>query len=131
MSLNILPYLNVPYENRGTFPESADCWTLAKAFLERELGFVNVPTYYYDVDPDEMPVAGPLMKLTLADECQGRWVKVERDQLQFGDILVYEYRGAPWHVGVYLGVDSGQEVFLHTRHGVRSRVLSLECFFGL
>lgn len=109
----IIDYMNIPYKARGTFPESADCWTLARAFLMGELGLKNVPEYYYDVEADGCPVAGGLMVKTLTDP-NGRWLPVAEKDWRLGDLLIFRFRGQPWHVGIYLGEDGGTPVFLHT-----------------
>lgn len=120
----IIDYLSIPYRARGIPPESADCWTLARYFVERELG-KRLPEYFYDVEGDS-PVAGPLMVRTLAD-VHGNWLEVAREaDWQYGDLLIFRHRGEPWHIGVYLGMDSGRKVFLHTSQGLNSRIEAID-----
>lgn len=120
--MNILPYLMVKYAPRGTPPNTADCWTLARYVLREEFGFTELPDYYYDVD-DAGPVAGPLMVRELTD-VHGRWGEVSLDFANWipGDLLIFRHRGDPWHIGVYVGTSNGTAVFLHTIQGRHSCV---------
>lgn len=111
----MIQYLRIPYRSRGIAPHSADCWTLAAYYLREEFGFTELPDYYYDVD-DRGPVAGPLMVRELTD-VHGRWAAVPEGGWKRGDLLIFRHRGAPWHIGVFLGTSGGRQVFLHTSHG--------------
>lgn len=122
----MIEFLQIPYEPRGTPPEAADCWTLSRYFLEREFGFKELPAYYYDVD-DHGPVAGPLMVREITD-VHGRWARVSDDAWQRGDLLIFRHRGAPWHIGVFLGSSGGRQVFLHTSHGHSSCVEDVDAW---
>lgn len=110
-------WIGIPYAVRGNPPESADCWTLVRAYAKQELGLL-FPEYMYDIQYNMQAAARHIMREMRA--LDGNWKKVEHPTI--GDLLVYRMAGHPTHCAIYVGAGD----LLHTREGHNSCLEPLE-----
>lgn len=95
--------LKVPYRHRGSSRKGCDCTGLLLAIM-KELGFLK--TYklpLYGVDWNTHAGADD----RVVKELEKFASKVTR--LQVGNIIVFEWKDCPSHVGIYVG----QHLFVH------------------
>jgi cell wall-associated NlpC family hydrolase len=114
-SSDIKDYIGIPYIDRGRNPdEGLDCFGLAIRVCRYCYGYI-LPTlghkYASSDDHKEMHKAFV--------ESVDKFKKF--DMPQRGDIVVFNMRGLPTHVGIYIGKNS----FIHTLKGHNSCVESL------
>lgn len=115
--MQIIPYIGVPYQPRGKYPTSADCWTLIRAFALNELG-LDFPEFMYDVEylqasAEEriMEEVGPMGR---------RWEKVEDPGV--GTVILFRMRGLISHCAIGIG----DSLILHTLEGRMSCIEPFE-----
>lgn len=99
----VLPWVGLPYADKGRGPLAYDCWGLVRAVLAREAA-IPLPDYAdaYSGACNRLSVAGAI-EAGLADG----WCVVTRPQAF--DLLILRIAGRPWHCAVM--VTSG--MFLH------------------
>jgi len=110
-------FVGIPYEPRGTPPQSADCWSLILAYAQSML-HQNWPPYFYDAS-HYMSDARKIINATI-EEPGANWERV--DTPRHGDVLIFRFKGFPVHCGVYIERDQ----MLHTMRGRNSTIEPLE-----
>jgi len=105
-----LPLLGRPFDATHW-----NCWTLVREALAARFD-VEVPEH------GGVSAVGALEDIAAAVASESAtWLAVAEDEEMLGDVLVFDFLGAPSHVGVVVA----DGLFLHVSEGIVSRV---ECF---
>lgn len=102
-------YIGIPYKNRGRDRDGLDCWGMAQLWYKEQLG-IEIPDYLfaYTSAEDHTSVAEAI------NIHKKMWEKVEEPE--YGDVLVFNIKRMPIHVGIKLKGDD----FLHSFQGTNS-----------
>lgn len=91
-------YIMIPYENKGRTFEGCDCWGLVRLVYENEFG-MSLPFFseYYSDASEGKKVAEALRegKEVISYE--------EKENPEYGDVIIFNIKGNPCHVGIYVG----------------------------
>lgn len=88
----------IPYTNKGRTFEGADCWGLVRLIYENEFN-INMPMF-----SNEYSNASEGKKVAEAIRNNKDIIQyVQKDTPDYGDIIIFNMRGNPCHVGVYVG----------------------------
>ena len=97
----VLPYLSIPWQEKGRTEAGCDCYGLVrlvlaerwKIYLDRE------DQFYTSIDEDREKIAGRMHEASLA----WPWKKIEdRTQYQGGDVALFRVTLTRWHCGVLI-----------------------------
>jgi cell wall-associated NlpC family hydrolase len=117
-SLDLRPFIGIPYKDKGIGFDGVDCLGLCVLFNRHALN-KEIPThheYYSSADDFDETALG-------FAEGKKRWTKTDHDP-QIGDVILFRQMGIVSHAGVYLdGVD-----FLHSVHGQASCLVRMDDF---
>ncbi len=91
-------YIEIPFVNKGRTMEGCDCWGLVRLVYENEF---KIPLLSF-VGAYESANEGSVVKEVVLAGKALLDVK-EKPHPEYGDIVVFNMRGNPCHVGVYIG----------------------------
>lgn len=112
-------YIGIPYVSKGRDWSGVDCWGLVRLVYHTEYGLnlLSFTDYYEDAN------RGDQVKQVIQDG-KSLLNSVQRDSPEYGDIAVFNMRGVPCHVGIYIG----QERILHVLRGTDSVIERLSSY---
>ena len=94
--MDINKYIGIPYKSKGYGFDGADCYGLLWLFMKEELDIILPMFEQYNPYEDAKEVANQIdINLPLLT---GKQV----DTPKFGDVVLFRFRGAPSHFGVYI-----------------------------
>lgn len=107
--LNITPYMNIPFVERGRDHDGVDCYGLHYLIAMEQLG-QDVPSYSegYATTKDKDEIAAIINRERLT-----AWQSVKPEDVQEGDLVILRIIGRPWHCGTMLS----KTKFLHIEEG--------------
>ncbi len=114
-SINVLPYLDLPYANKGRGPDEFDCWGLCRWVLKKAWK-IDLPSYEDCYLHCQCPKT---VTAAIAAEIH-KWQRVDKPRP--GDLVLFDLFGVAKHIGVVVEPNR----FLHIRRKTRSVVESLE-----
>ena len=115
-TVDLTPFVGVPYIHKGESYEGSDCWGLCKIFYRDCLG-IELPRYADMYDPVfDLGNCGDAIAEAVTYKT---WVPATEPQ--FATLLTFRIMGHVAHVGIYLGEGD----FLHAFNGTDSCIESL------
>lgn len=108
-------YIGIKYKDKGGTQSGIDCYGLVRLFYKDEFN-IELPDYrsFYSSSTDQESVSNAV--LTKRSQ-----VLEEVEVPEFGDIIIFNIKGYPVHVGIYL--EKGD--FLHSLSGRDSCIENL------
>jgi cell wall-associated NlpC family hydrolase len=112
-------YIMIPYKNKGRTSEGCDCWGLVRLVYMKEFDII-LPTllaaYSNAMDGEKVSTVVEANKPLVATK--------QKDAPEYGDVVIFNMRGNPCHVGVYVG----RNKVLHILSGTNSTLESMDSF---
>lgn len=91
-------YIGIPYTNKGRDFNGCDCWGLVRLIYKEEYE-INLLSFYGEYENSEEGVAVK----EVVQKGKDLFDNVQKDTPDYGDIIVFNMKGNPCHVGVYVG----------------------------
>lgn len=106
-------YIGIPYKNKGRNSTGSDCWGLVRLVYKSEYG-IELLSFSNDYISSE---EGEKVK-EVVQKGKDLFEAVEKDNPEYGDIIVFNMKGNPCHVGIYVG----DQKVLHVLRGTECLV---------
>ena len=116
--MNIRNYLGIPYKTGGEDFDGVDCYTICRLFSKNELG-VELPDHSQLYSDASITSDAQQAFETWEDTLASSWIEVTEPQV--GDVVIFNFHGAPTHCGLYLGDNN----CLHASEGTGSYIAQL------
>lgn len=113
--MDVLPYLHIPFADKGRDFTGCDCWGLVALIYKREYNII-LPDYLdcYAAADDKEAISDKI-----SDEKNNQWISVEAGKETSGDVVLLRMYNLPMHVGVVL---KPRKLMLHTLKGINVSV---------
>lgn len=109
-------YIGIPFANKGR-GEACDCWGLVRRVYQERYK-IKLPAF---VDGYDSALEMKGVCAILAQEKENRvWLKIEKGQEKFNDMIILNIGGSPVHIGFVL--EHGR--MLHIEKGIDSCIES-------
>ena len=91
-------YIGIPYKNKGREMSGADCWGLVRLVYKNEYG-INLLSFSDEYENSE---EGAKVR-EIVQKGKDIFDSIIKAVPDYGDIVVFNMRGNPCHVGIYVG----------------------------
>ena len=120
--MDVRKYIGIPYVTGGEDFNGVDCYTLCRLFSRNELGR-ELPDHSQSYRDGSVAEEAQGAIRDAFDEWKSslasRWSEV--DEPEIGDVIIFNFYGAPTHCAVYIGDNK----CLHACEGVSSHLADL------
>ncbi len=109
-------FIGIPYTDHGRTRAGTDCWGLLRLVMVEQFGRDDVPEYAnveMRCDDDRQRVSS-----FMRDHVDELWRKIDPDEVEPGDCILFNLLGVPIHVGVICAPG----LFIHCQRGCNSCV---------
>jgi len=93
-------YIGTPFKAHGETLEGLDCWGLCR-LVYKDLFKISLPNFKeaYKLVSERKNIND------IIDSQVGKWIKIERDELRPGDLVMLSIGGKKCHIGIYINYD--------------------------
>lgn len=112
-----IKYIKIPYKNKGRDFEGCDCWGLLRLIHENEFG-IDLP--FFSAEYSDASEGRKIAKAITEGKSIVNYK--EKDSPEYGDVVIFNIRGNPCHVGVYIGKNR----VIHVMKGTDSTIERLD-----
>lgn len=109
-------YINIPFKSHGRDFSGCDCYGLVRLFLKEEFDTVWPDFWDYQSADDVLQIGN------LVDINKPILSGVKKDSPDYGDVVLYRFKGYPSHMGIYIG----EGRILHIMKNINSCIVPVE-----
>ena len=99
-AFNTSKYIGIPYTNKGRSIQGSDCWGLVRMIYRDEFG-IQLLSFSDDYESSEEGIK----VREVVQKGKDIFDATQKESPEYGDIIVFNMKGNPCHVGVYVGGD--------------------------
>lgn len=117
--LDVSKYIQIPYKSGGRDFDGCDCYGLVRLVLEKEFEKV-LPDYSQEYDnANNVKVTAPIIK-----KYKPLLTGKKKESPDIGDLAVFNYRGLPSHIGIYVGEGRILHILSNSKYSVCEKLNS-------
>ena len=91
-------YISIPYENKGRTFNGADCWGLMRLIFLHEYG---IQLLSFTNEYEDASEGARIKEVVRYGKSLVKYK--EKESPEYGDLVIFNMRGNPCHVGMYIG----------------------------